>query len=822
MSELAHSYSALISRIVDQMYGAVQSIDVQVIRQHLDFPEGLPPALKKTGMILDAVCQLNRCYYIPQYISVKDRSGLSDWKNLYDALYHDSEQREVDQLNIVGWNSSFDGRQFSSAEIEDWLLLTANNIKRFKPQRILELGFGTGLLLSKLQDSVIHYTGVDPSIEALKIVKKKYTRSAQIDLIQAYAHEWDKIPKQNYDMIVFNSSIQYFPDFFYLLAVLKEAVRCLREGGKIYLGDIRSWDLAFPFYAAIEVFNSETAVSVGQIKANSFKRMAKENELLVSPRFFELLKREIPEIKNVEFMSKVSSRYDSELFSYRYDCVLHISAKPVPQKKVFWSDLENGYVKKPVLGFRDVLAPTLSDQKNLLDWLSGHDQGAVCGCPEFYKINALASQHGLSVKYSPAFSGKVGCVDIVLISEKEKDCLLDYQNKVTAGELALFSSNPSFMDSILPAESLGDFVASHFPSQVIPEIFIAVPQLLPIELLPDHDFLQMPSSLIHHNQKPSNETEIFMEKIWSDLFHSKATDIDANFFELGGDSLLAIKLIFLINKHFEIDLRLHVIFEKPTIRLLASEVANLLEKGVVSAQFSPVLLRRGTSTPVFFIHPIGGTIFCYESLSKMLETDRAVYAISDPGLEKSAPDFHDFKEIAKFHINLIKSIQKQGPYCLAGFSSGGNLAFEMARQLIGMGEKVESVIMLDSWAKFPVSYADKAWFNQNMMDQIRQFERAHDSRFSLEAYPHFLELVWDRMEFLLEHKIGESDFPVCLFRAVEMANNIDILPDGQNYWGEHIRGKIHVFDIKSSHNDILGDENIVYIADQISKIVRIS
>jgi amino acid adenylation domain-containing protein len=819
MKEFAHAYSVLMSQIVDKMYGSVQGVDVRVGRQDLDFPGGLIPLLKKTDMILDAVCQLNRCYYVPQIISVKDPSGLNDWKNLYDVLYHDSDQNSTDQQNIVGWNSSFDGRQFSYAEIEDWLLLTANNIKRFKPQRILELGFGTGLLLSKLQDSVIHYTGVDPSIEALKIVKKKYARSAQIDLIQAYAHEWDKIPKQNYDMIVFNSSIQYFPDFFYLLAVLREAVHCLREGGKIYLGDIRNWDLAFPFYAAIETFNSEVAASVGQIKAKSFRRMAKENELLVSPRFFELLKQTIPEIKNVEFMSKVSSQYDSELFSYRYDCVLHISTKPVQQKKVFWADAATDFVKKPVLGFRDVLAPTLADQKRIVDWLSGHDQEAS---DVFYKINAFAKQNGLSVKYSPAFSGRVGCVDVVLTSEKNKNCLLDYQNKVTAGELGLFVSNPNFMNSILPVESVRDFVASHFPSQIIPEVFIAVPQLFSLEVLPDGDFLQMPGLLMQHSQGPSNEIEIFMEKTWSDLFHSKAVDVDANFFELGGDSLLAIKLIFMINKHFETDLRLHVIFEKPTIRLLASEVESLLKKGAVNIRFSPVLLRQGVSAPVFFIHPIGGTIFCYESLSKMLETDRTIYAISDPGLEKSAPVFDDFKEIATFHVNMIKKIQAQGPYCLSGFSSGGNLAFEMARQLIEMGEEIECLVMLDSWAKFPVSYADKVWFNQNMMDQIRQFEQVHDSRFSLEDYPHFLDLVWDRMTFLLEHKIGEGDFPVYLFRAVEMANNIDILPDGQNYWSEHVRGKIHVFDIESSHNDILGDENIAYIAGQISKIVRLS
>jgi pimeloyl-ACP methyl ester carboxylesterase len=168
---------------------------------------------------------------------------------------------------------------------------------------------------------------------------------------------------------------------------------------------------------------------------------------------------------------------------------------------------------------------------------------------------------------------------------------------------------------------------------------------------------------------------------------------DSNFFDLGGDSLLAVGLLLEIERQFGRKFPITTIYDAPTI----AEQADLLESGA-AAGFSPlVLLKSGDgSKPLFIVHGIGGTVIELDALGKQIRTDSPVYAIQARGLDGAEAPIESVSEMAAFYLDAIRQVQPVGPYYLAGYSFGGLVALEMARSL---GEKdVALLLMIDSYA----------------------------------------------------------------------------------------------------------------------------
>jgi acetoacetyl-CoA synthetase len=181
--------------------------------------------------------------------------------------------------------------------------------------------------------------------------------------------------------------------------------------------------------------------------------------------------------------------------------------------------------------------------------------------------------------------------------------------------------------------------------------------------------------------------------IWSRNLQTSPILPESNFFDLGGDSLLAVGLLLEIEQKFGQKLPITIIYDAPTV----AEQADLLECGP-SARFSPlVLLKPGKgSTPLFIVHGIGGSVIELDALGKQIRTDSPVYAIQARGLDGSEPPLESVAEMAAFYLDAIRQVQPVGPYYLAGYSFGGLVALEMARSL---GEKgVALLLMIDSYA----------------------------------------------------------------------------------------------------------------------------
>jgi acetoacetyl-CoA synthetase len=202
--------------------------------------------------------------------------------------------------------------------------------------------------------------------------------------------------------------------------------------------------------------------------------------------------------------------------------------------------------------------------------------------------------------------------------------------------------------------------------------------------------------------------------IWSRNLQTSPILPDSNFFDLGGDSLLAVGLLLEIEQKFGRKFPITTIYDAPTV----AEQADLLESGL-PAKFSPlVLLKPGEGdAPLFIAHGIGGTVIELDALGKQIRTDSPVYAIQARGLDGSEPPLESVAEMAAFYLDAIKEVQPAGPYRLAGYSFGGLVALEMARSL---GEKdVALLLMIDSYAlpqtwplKSRLTRSARVWLNR--------------------------------------------------------------------------------------------------------------
>ncbi|PYK39721.1 MAG: hypothetical protein DME60_09285 [Verrucomicrobia bacterium] len=191
---------------------------------------------------------------------------------------------------------------------------------------------------------------------------------------------------------------------------------------------------------------------------------------------------------------------------------------------------------------------------------------------------------------------------------------------------------------------------------------------------------------------PKDDVQSRLVELWRAAF-GMPVGVDENFFELGGDSLLAARLFIQIEKAFQIELPLSVLLGAPTIRQLAgiisAPIVHSLHSSLVAVQPS------GTKPPLFCVHGHSGEIFQGRNLSLSLEADQPVFGLRSQGLGGEAPYF-TVEEMAIHYLREIRTVQRKGPYFLAGYCFGGMIAYEMARILKTQGQEVASLVMFNT------------------------------------------------------------------------------------------------------------------------------
>jgi acetoacetyl-CoA synthetase len=182
--------------------------------------------------------------------------------------------------------------------------------------------------------------------------------------------------------------------------------------------------------------------------------------------------------------------------------------------------------------------------------------------------------------------------------------------------------------------------------------------------------------------------------IWERVLRRPAIQQDDNFFDLGGDSLLAVELFAEIERVCGREMAPVTIYCAPTI----SSLAAVLDEPA-APRFPPVLqLKAGTEgSPIFLAHGLAGTAMDFYQLVKYVQTQRPIYGMQAKGTDGVEEPFERVEDLAQYHLNAIREIQPHGPYYLIGYSLGGLVTLEMAQRLTAQGEKVALLAMLETY-----------------------------------------------------------------------------------------------------------------------------
>jgi len=205
----------------------------------------------------------------------------------------------------------------------------------------------------------------------------------------------------------------------------------------------------------------------------------------------------------------------------------------------------------------------------------------------------------------------------------------------------------------------------------------------------------------------SSDLEKRLSEIWRDVLNRKLVGVHDDFFELGGNSLLALRLLARVEKVFGKKTSGRVRFSRPHRR--ADGTFALRTKPAAERcrhRGNPV---QGQSSPLMLVHGAGGGMYWgYTALAQHLGENQPVYAFKSRGLD-GAEEFASIEEMARHYIMELRAFQPIGPYYLGGYCFGGNVAYEMARQLHAQGETVALLALINCMP--PNSSYDRVHFS---------------------------------------------------------------------------------------------------------------
>ena len=206
----------------------------------------------------------------------------------------------------------------------------------------------------------------------------------------------------------------------------------------------------------------------------------------------------------------------------------------------------------------------------------------------------------------------------------------------------------------------------------------------------------------------SASVEDLMLGIWRQQFGNEELTLDENYFELGGDSLMAVGMIAQVEKVFGKMVPISHLINSPTPRKLIRKLELVNDSKETRAEqpeslekelpLGVVCLKQSESTlpPLMLLHGADGAVMFYREFANRLNTQSTIYGLESPLL--SDPEFQipdSIEQLAVGYVERIRALRPQGPYRIAGYSFGGVLAYEIAKQLENSGAKVETVILYD-------------------------------------------------------------------------------------------------------------------------------
>ena len=401
---------------------------------------------------------------------------------------------------------------------------------------------------------------------------------------------------------------------------------------------------------------------------------------------------------------------------------------------------------------------------------------------------------------------------------------------------------------------LQHFLQARLPDYMIPAFFVFLETLplTPNGKVDRQELANQPITRVEEHQEhlpPRNLIELQLIQIWETILGINPISVTDNFFSLGGHSLLAVQLINQIQKQFGCYLPIFSIFQGQTVE----QLALILRQEKVSLPWSSLVKLQGGSrkTPIFLVHPGGGTVVCYAALVPYMENTQPIYGLQSSGLHPDIygehPVYISVKEMADVYLDAMLSVQPQGPYILGGWSAGGVIAFEIAQILKERGQEVALLALLDSHAPVPstyksMNYKEALWdFVVNLCDRSDIIEKNLNKDLSEEFLLEYIEVLMqydnyfgDKKDIkrlvevyqcnsnaLVNYNPKPYLGPVVLLRTeMESTNDsLEQMRDSTLNWSKICSQTITVETIPCSHKTMLSSSNAQIVAKWLQRYI---
>jgi aspartate racemase len=268
------------------------------------------------------------------------------------------------------------------------------------------------------------------------------------------------------------------------------------------------------------------------------------------------------------------------------------------------------------------------------------------------------------------------------------------------GDTRLVAYVMSQPEMAVEVSELRDFLQQKLPGYMVPSAFVFL-DALPLTPNGKVDRRALPAPDVSRPEPeanfvaPRDALEYQLAKIWEKTLGIQPIGMQDSFFDLGGHSLMAMRLLAQMEKVSGKKLPLVTLFQAPTIEQQAS---LLRQTAWVAPWASLVAIQPAGSKPPFFcVHAVAGNILFYSDLARYLGPDQPLYGLQSRGLDGSDEPFTRVEEMAAHYLQEMQTIQPEGPYFLGGLSLGGTVIFEIAQQLRRQGQEVALLLMFDTY-----------------------------------------------------------------------------------------------------------------------------
>ncbi|HMR84063.1 MAG TPA: amino acid adenylation domain-containing protein, partial [Niabella sp.] len=385
---------------------------------------------------------------------------------------------------------------------------------------------------------------------------------------------------------------------------------------------------------------------------------------------------------------------------------------------------------------------------------------------------------------------------------------------------------------------------SKLPDYMIPSIFIMLEELpLTANGKVDHRKLPVPEIEQQKYIAPQTEEEVLLARIWSEIFNREQIGVYDDFFNLGGHSMIAIKVMAKIEEVTGIRLPIATLFEAPTIKGLAKRIAGKTESHI-NRVLVPIK-ENGTRPPVYLIHGGAFNILLYKQLAPFLNEDQPLYGIQALGLDGDLTHLDSIESIAARYLTEVLEQNPKGPYILMGYSYGGLVAYEMARRLTAMGKEIRMLGILDTNVSdrtisnvviprlfFKIKHQLKkvVFISTNLFkhpkDVIkyqwllfnRRFNKSHKEEKEEQIYDYNSKVVDAYDKAYITYEIKPSDLSVHVFRVKERIYFIDDF--AYLGWKRYAKGGVVVHDIAGDHKTFLLPPNNKILTEKIQTVIN--